>query len=59
MNVVLFDPDEIGRPLERSDARAVHILEVLRRKEGEEFDAGLVNGPMAMATLARVNEYGL
>ena len=56
MNVVLFEPEEVGRPLARSDARAVHILEVLRRGAGDELDAGLVNGPMARATLTAVNQ---
>jgi len=59
VNVVLFEPDEVGRPLDRSDARAVHILEVLRRSEGDEFDAGVVNGPMARGRLTAVEEHML
>lgn len=45
MNLVLFTPDETAAPLPRTDARARHLLDVLRRGVGEEFDAGLVNGP--------------
>jgi 16S rRNA (uracil1498-N3)-methyltransferase len=51
MNLVLFEPDEPARPLPRTDARAQHILDVLRRRPGETFDVGLVDGPLGKATL--------
>jgi 16S rRNA (uracil1498-N3)-methyltransferase len=54
LNLVLFDPEELGRPLPRGDARAVHILEVLKRKEGDLFDAGLVNGPRGKAKVTTI-----
>jgi RsmE family RNA methyltransferase len=53
VNLILFDRGEIGRPLSRADPRAEHILAVLRRKEGDAFDAGLVNGPRGKGTLVR------
>lgn len=52
MNLVLFEPSELSAPLPRTDPRARHILEVLRRLQGDTFDAGLVNGPRGKATLA-------
>lgn len=45
MNLALFAPHEIATPLPRTDARAQHLLEILHRKVGDEFDAGLINGP--------------
>jgi RsmE family RNA methyltransferase len=45
VNLILFESDEIDRPLSRTDRRATHITDILRRKVGDEFDAGLVNGP--------------
>lgn len=54
MNLVLFDPAEIGRPLPRTDRRARHVLDVLRRQAGEIFDAGLVNGPRGKATVVHI-----
>ncbi|MFM8333951.1 MAG: 16S rRNA (uracil(1498)-N(3))-methyltransferase [Opitutaceae bacterium] len=54
MNLVLFEADEIGRPLPRSDRRVRHVLDVLRRGEGEPFDAGVINGPRGRARLATV-----
>jgi len=54
LNLVLFSPDEISRPLPRKDRRAEHILKVLRRQPGDAFDAGLVNGPLGRATLVRL-----
>lgn len=56
MNLVLFEPTEIGSPLPRTDPRATHILEVLRRSIGDTFDAGLVNGPQGKATLAAIHQ---
>lgn len=59
MNLVLFDPSELATALPRSDRRAMHILEVLRRQPGESFDAGIVNGPRGRATLVGVSDAGL
>ena len=56
MNIVLFEPNEISSPLSRKDPRALHILEVLRRKNGDTFDAGLYDGPRGKATLVHVGE---
>ena len=54
MNLILFEPDEIGHPLPCGDARAEHLLRVLRRREGDTFDAGLVNGPRGKGTLTAI-----
>jgi hypothetical protein len=45
VNLVLFDAAEFSVPLPRTDARAKHILDVLRRREGDCVDVGLVNDP--------------
>lgn len=45
MNIILFRPHEVELPLSRQDRRAGHILDVLRRRPGDTFDAGLINGP--------------
>lgn len=45
MNLILFDRDELERPLTRNDRRAIHIRDVLRRTNGDMFDAGVVDGP--------------
>ncbi len=55
MNLVLFEPAEIGRPLPRADRRARHVLDVLRRKVGDTFDAGVINGPRGKATLVALD----
>lgn len=54
MNLVLFTPEEIPRPLPRSDPRAAHVLSVLKRQPGDSFDAGLINGPHGRGTLLAV-----
>jgi 16S rRNA (uracil1498-N3)-methyltransferase len=59
VNLILFEPDEIGPPLPRSDPRAVHLLTVLRRGAGDTFDAGLVNGPRGKGTLVAADANAL
>ena len=54
MNLILFEPHELAVPLPREDRRADHILTVLRRRVGDTFDAGLVNGPRGKATLLAI-----
>lgn len=54
MNLILFEPEEISRPLARADRRATHLLEVLRRQPGETFDAGIINGPRGKGTVVSV-----
>ena len=59
VNLILFDADEMERPLPRGDRRARHILEVLRRKAGETFDAGIINGARGKGTLVKIGEEAL
>lgn len=55
MNLVLFEQEEIGAPLPVGDPRALHIRDVLRRVDGDSFDAGLVNGAIGVATVTRLD----
>jgi RsmE family RNA methyltransferase len=54
VNIILFRSPEVELPLPRRDPRAQHILTVLRRRPGETFDAGLINGPRGKGTLVAV-----
>lgn len=54
LNLILFTSDETARPLPRSDARAGHLLGVLRRQPGDRFDCGLINGPRGTGTLVAI-----
>lgn len=56
MNIILFRSTETDQPLPRQDPRARHILDVLRRRPGDSFDAGLLNGPRGKGTLVAVNQ---
>ena len=53
--MILFRSDELDRALPRQDPRAGHVLHVLRRKPGETFDVGLINGQRGKATLQAIN----
>jgi RsmE family RNA methyltransferase len=54
VNIILFEPAETERPLPRGDPRAVHLLDVLRRCEGDSFDAGLIDGPRGKGTVIAI-----
>ena len=59
MNLILFRDDELERPLSPEDPRALHIIKTLRRKEGENFDVGLLNGKRGKAFIASRSNAGL
>jgi RsmE family RNA methyltransferase len=59
VNLILLEPDEADRPLAASDPRAVHLLKVLRRREGDRFDAGIVNGPRGKGTVVAISPEGI
>ncbi|MEZ5274914.1 MAG: RsmE family RNA methyltransferase [Opitutaceae bacterium] len=59
MNLILFEPEELGHPLPLKDPRAIHVIKVLRRAPGEPFDAGLINGPRGKACFHTRSDAGL
>jgi RsmE family RNA methyltransferase len=44
VNIILFEPREMGRPLTRRDERTIHLLKVLHKKAGDRFEAGILGG---------------
>ena len=55
MNLILLEYEEIDQPLPLEDERAQHVLQVLRRRKGDSFDVGLVDGPKGKAVLEKVS----
>jgi len=56
VNLVLFTAGEITDALPRRDARARHLLDVLHRVAGDEFDAGVIDGPRGKGRIMAVHE---
>lgn len=56
MNIVLFSPEEISEPLCIKDSRATHILQILHKKTGDTFEAGIINGKAGLATIKSITE---
>ncbi|MDE7139868.1 MAG: RsmE family RNA methyltransferase [Treponemataceae bacterium] len=54
MNICLFAPEEIARPLCRNDERAEHIVKVLHKRAGDSFDAGIIGGQSGIATIMNI-----
>ncbi|MCX7655139.1 MAG: 16S rRNA (uracil(1498)-N(3))-methyltransferase [Treponemataceae bacterium] len=58
MNLLLFSPDELGRPLARRDPRAIHLCRVLHKKVGDTFDAGVLGGFCGIGRIVAVESNG-
>lgn len=57
MNLLLFEPDALGRPLAADAPQARHLTTVLKRGVGDRFDAGLVDGPRGKGRILAI-EHG-
>ncbi|GMO36153.1 MAG: 16S rRNA (uracil(1498)-N(3))-methyltransferase [Termitinemataceae bacterium] len=56
MNIILFNSEEIDKPLACRDPRAVHILKVLHKKSGDSFDAGVIGGKTGTAKIKSISK---
>jgi RsmE family RNA methyltransferase len=54
MNIILFEPQELGQPLPRRDVRAIHLLKVLHKKPGDSFDAGILGGKLGTGKIETI-----
>ena len=54
MNIILFDPAEIGKPLARRDERSLHLLKVLHKKAGDTFEAGVLGGSLGLGRIESI-----
>ncbi len=59
MNLVLFKPDEVSKPLPLTDRRAKHILDVLGKKAGDAFKAGVINTSLGDARIEAIDNAGI
>ena len=59
MNICLFESSEIECPqpsLSFDDVRGRHILEVLHKKAGDDFTAGIIDGKSGLATITKIDD---
>lgn len=54
MNIVLFSAEEIGSPLPASDYRYQHVQNILHKKVGDSFEAGIINGDAGKACITEL-----
>jgi RsmE family RNA methyltransferase len=55
VNLILFEPNEVGKALSRRDERTVHLLKVLHKKAGDSFEAGLLGEGQGSGTIEKIN----
>ncbi|MDR0389450.1 MAG: RsmE family RNA methyltransferase [Spirochaetaceae bacterium] len=58
MNIILFEAEELGRPLSRRDERAIHLLKVLHKRAGDVFDAGVLGGQTGTGYIEAIGRDG-
>lgn len=56
MNICLFEQNEIDSPLSFEDVRGEHILKVLKKKQGDDFTAGIIDGSSGLAHITKIDE---
>ncbi|MDR2794071.1 MAG: 16S rRNA (uracil(1498)-N(3))-methyltransferase [Treponema sp.] len=59
MNIILFEPLEIGKPLSKRDERAVHLLKVLHKQVGDTFEAGIIGGDLGTGLIENIKLEGI
>jgi 16S rRNA (uracil1498-N3)-methyltransferase len=55
VNIILFEEHELGRSLPRRDERTIHLLKVLHKKPGDEFEAGVLGGKRGTGRIEKIN----
>jgi len=55
VNIILFEEHELGRSLPRRDERTIHLLKVLHKKPGDEFEAGILGGMRGTGRIEKIN----
>jgi 16S rRNA (uracil1498-N3)-methyltransferase len=59
MNIVLFRSEEIEKLIPASDRRVRHISRILKKRSGEEFEAGIIEGERGRARILSLDRSGL
>ena len=55
MNIILLEEHELGRNLSRRDERTIHLLKVLHKKTGDNFEAGIIGGMKGTGKIEKIN----
>jgi len=58
MNIILFEENEIQIPLKKHDSRTTHLLKVLHKKIGDDFEAGILGGKIGNGQIEKINPDG-
>lgn len=56
MNICLFTNEEINTPISLKDERAKHLIKILHKKEGDTFNAGIINQKAGIATITKITD---
>lgn len=54
MNLILFEADELRRPIPLSDPRATHVVTILKAGPGDEIAVGVLGGKRGKARIVEI-----
>jgi RsmE family RNA methyltransferase len=55
VNLILFEEHELAKALPRRDERTIHLLKVLHKKAGDNFEAGVLGGGRGSGRIGKIN----
>jgi RsmE family RNA methyltransferase len=55
VNIILFEEHELGHSLARRDERTIHLLKMLHKKAGDDFEAGILGGMRGTGRIEKIN----
>ena len=58
MNLILFEEHEADSHIPKRDERSIHLLKVLRKKEGDRFGAGVLGLGLGDGKIEKINADG-
>lgn len=56
--MILFNEHETGKPLPRRDERAIHLIKILHKKAGDNFEAGILDKGQYTGKIEKINDDG-
>lgn len=56
MNIILFEEDELDKPLSLQDPRGKHIVDILKSSVGDHLKGGIINGQLLDLTILKMDE---
>jgi len=58
VNIILLEENALTHTLPKRDERTIHLLKVLHKKQGDTFEAGILDGMRGKGRIEKINQDG-